>query len=594
MKKRLALAVAGAAVVLLAAAGPAAAARTADTGVPYGWLLQLRGLKARESMPSRTFQALTASKLVKRTVVDDNKTPDDPSDDLAYTGIALWRLVGRIDDGHPGTFDWKRATAAPGYNVVIEGVDGFAVTYTSAEVATLKNKLVVADRVDAQPLTLGTASIKNPMTDTEYASWKPNWPLKLVSSDPSIFGNRKPAGIARISIEAAAAAAARTADTGVPYGWLLQLRGLKARESMPSRTFQALTASKLVKRTVVDDNKTPDDPSDDLAYTGIALWRLVGRIDDGHPGTFDWKRATAAPGYNVVIEGVDGFAVTYTSAEVATLKNKLVVADRVDAQPLTLGTASIKNPMTDTEYASWKPNWPLKLVSSDPSIFGNRKPAGIARISIEAATSGSALPFEGGVSAETPAPAATAGPDDPPPGGWTLTLKGRLTKVLPIDRFPATVIWDGTKAGDINPSLKYVYKGQSLYKLLAKVDDAKPGSFNLAKAKKGYTIQFICRDGYKPKISSKLLLKNGKPRVRWIVAKLKADALLEGGEAPFRFVGGPPITQPFNNKLSAFGVIKIRLRFLSRARSGIRGAAGVSRPFSPPRRRRAISRRGLR
>ena len=62
--------------------------------------------------------------------------------------------------------------------------------------------------------------------------------------------------------------------------------------------------------------------------------------------------------------------------------------------------------------------------------------------------------------------------------------------MLPIDKVPATVIWDGTKAGDINPSLKYVYKGQSLYKLLAKVDDNRPGSFNLARAKKGYTIQF--------------------------------------------------------------------------------------------------------
>lgn len=156
---------------------------------------------------------------------------------------------------------------------------------------------------------------------------------------------------------------------------------------------------------------------------------------------------------------------------------------------------------------------------------------------------------------------ATTDPDAPPEGGWTLTLRGRRTVVLPIAKFPTTAFWDGTKAGDINPSLKYVYRGQSLYKLLAKVDDNKPGSFNLAKAKKGYTIQFYCRDGYRPKISSKLILKNGKPRVHWIVAKLKAGELLEGGEAPFRFVGGPPITQPFNNKLSAFGVIKIRLRF---------------------------------
>lgn len=130
-----------------------------------------------------------------------------------------------------------------------------------------------------------------------------------------------------------------------------------------------------------------------------------------------------------------------------------------------------------------------------------------------------------------------------------------------MSRVPAKVIWDGTKAGNINPSLRYVYKGQSLYRLLAKVDGGRPGRFNIALAKKGYTIQFICRDGYKPKISSRLILKNGKPRVHWIIAKMKAGKLLEGDEGPFRFVGGPPITQPFNNKLSAYGIIRIRLRF---------------------------------
>ena len=562
MKRRLALITAGVAVALLAAASPSLAMRAADTAVPYGWLLQLRGVEQRATMTSGEFRAWTGEKLVKRTVVDDNKTPDDPSDDLTYTGVALWRLVGRIDGGSPARFDWTRATTAPGYNVVVTALDGFSATYTSAEVAALRNKLVVANRVNDVPLTLGTASIKNPMTPEEFATWKPNWPLKLVSSDPGIFGNRKPAGVGRISIVPAAPTAS-AADTAVPYGWLLQLRGVEQRATMTSGEFRAWTGEKLVKRTVVDDNKTPDDPSDDLTYTGVALWRLVGRIDGGSPARFDWTRATTAPGYNVVVTALDGFSATYTSAEVAALRNKLVVANRVNDVPLTLGTASIKNPMTPEEFATWKPNWPLKLVSSDPGIFGNRKPAGVGRISIvPAAPTASALPFEQGVS-ETPSSSlsSTTDPDAPRKGGWTLTLQGKLTKVLPIAKVPATVAWDGTKAGNINPSLRYVYKGQSLYKLLALVDDKKPGTFNLRRAKRGYTIQFYCRDGYKPKISSKLILKNGKPRVHWIIAKKKAGKLLKGGEAPFRFVGGPPITQPFNNKLSAYGVIKIRLRF---------------------------------
>ena len=285
------------------------------------------------------------AKRVAATVVDDNKTPEDATDDVTYTGVPLWRLVGRIDDARPASFNWKLATKAPGYNVVIEAVDGFTVTYTSAEVATLKNKLVVANRANGSPLTLGSASIKNPMTVDEYASWKPNWPLKLVSSDTSIFGSRKPAGIARISI-VPATATSHEAEPAVPYGWLLQLRGLKARNTMTSAAFRVWTANKLVKRAVVDDNKTPEDATDDVTYTGVPLWRLVGRIDDARPASFNWKLATKAPGYNVVIEAVDGFTVTYTSAEVATLKNKLVVANRANGSPLTLGSASIKNPMT--------------------------------------------------------------------------------------------------------------------------------------------------------------------------------------------------------------------------------------------------------
>jgi hypothetical protein len=196
MKTRSALVMACAVTVLLMLAAPAFAARAETTGVPYGWLLQLRGISAKQTIASYKYQAWQADPLVKRVIIDDNKTPDDPADDLTYTGVALWRLVGRIDDARPHGFNQKLATTEPGYTVVIEGMDGFTVKYTSLEVATLKNKLVVADQMNGASLTLGTASIKN-----DVASWKPNWPLKLVSSDASIFGSRKPAGVARISIE---------------------------------------------------------------------------------------------------------------------------------------------------------------------------------------------------------------------------------------------------------------------------------------------------------------------------------------------------------------------------------------------------------
>ncbi len=137
----------------------------------------------------------------------------------------------------------------------------------------------------------------------------------------------------------------------------------------------------------------------------------------------------------------------------------------------------------------------------------------------------------------------------------TLTLVGKSTVVLKRSQVPARVSWDGRREGNINPTLRYVYWGQSLYKLVGKVDDAYPTGFNRAKAEAGYKIRFICRDGYKVSISSKRII--GKKR--WIIAKKKAGALLPDGEAPYRFVGS--FIEPFNGTLSARQIIKIRLIF---------------------------------
>jgi hypothetical protein len=193
-RTRFTLAIMAAAVVVLTLAAPALAVRRADSGVPYGWLLQLRGAR-RASVPSYAYRTWQKQPGVKATVVDNNKTPDDATDDLTYMGVGLWRLVGRIDDKNPGAFNVKLATTAPGYNVVVTGVDGYSATFTSAEVATLKDALVVADRLNGQPLYLGTASIKN-----DAASWKPMWPLKLITNDANVFSSRKVGSVERISI----------------------------------------------------------------------------------------------------------------------------------------------------------------------------------------------------------------------------------------------------------------------------------------------------------------------------------------------------------------------------------------------------------
>lgn len=114
-----------------------------------------------------------------------------------------------------------------------------------------------------------------------------------------------------------------------------------------------------------------------------------------------------------------------------------------------------------------------------------------------------------------------------------LVLKGKLTKRIPWERLPVSVTWDGTKAGAIPKDLQAVYKGQTLYKLVGLVDDKKPGSFNVALAKKGYTIRFLATDGYSWDMSSKTIIG----RESWIVARLKNGKALPKGEGPYRDVG---------------------------------------------------------
>jgi len=210
-------------------------------------------------------------------------------------------------------------------------------------------------------------------------------------------------------------------------------------------------------------------------------------------------------------------------------KNDIVLADRVDGGQLSPIPSITDN--GDGTY-SWKPAWPAKICSDN--LTGKQKPAGVLRIEL--------------------------GKPVYPDYTTKLTLKGKLTRTIAYAKFPSGVAWDGTKAGDINPTLKAVYRGQSLYKLVGLVDDRDPKTFNKALALKGYKIKFVCRDGYNaPPISSRTII--GKKR--WIVACLKDGAMLSSAgadaEGPYRYVGS--FIKPFFGKLSAKQVIAIKLIF---------------------------------
>jgi hypothetical protein len=198
MIKKLILTAAVAAVLMLVLALPAMAMRAA-TAEPYGWDLQLRNAKTTKYGADLTYRAFaTWAGLKHRTVTIEDTSTATPT---TYTGVSLKTLVGYFDDKDRTTFN--AALAVKGYNVVILGMDGFAATIPSADIAALGAKVILADKANGLPLTVPAAALDR----NGQPSWKPSWPLKVVSLDPSVTGKMKPGGVVRLSIVPAVAPA---------------------------------------------------------------------------------------------------------------------------------------------------------------------------------------------------------------------------------------------------------------------------------------------------------------------------------------------------------------------------------------------------
>jgi len=198
MIKKLILTAAVAAALVLVLALPALAMRAAAE--PYGWDLQLRNTRtttATKYSADLTYKAFaTWAGLKHRTVSIEDTSTATPT---TYTGVSLMTLVGYFDDNNKETFN--KALAAKGYNVVILGMDGFAATIPSADIAALGAKVILANLANGAPLAVPAAGLdKNGLP-----SWKPNWPLKVVSIDPAVTGKMKPGGVVRLSIVPAVA-----------------------------------------------------------------------------------------------------------------------------------------------------------------------------------------------------------------------------------------------------------------------------------------------------------------------------------------------------------------------------------------------------
>jgi hypothetical protein len=248
-----------------------------------------------------------------------------------------------------------------------------------------------------------------------------------------------------------------------------------------------------------------------VSYAGMPLWHLVALVDGGSRTTLnlDWLGV----GYTVNVYGAGGTGQSVVALPSSAIAGTggVIVADRTQR-------------LGDT--GSWTQTWPPRLVGAD---VGSQSLGGVVRIVLQSPVLPSYL---------TP-----------------LVLKGRRTVRIPYLDFPTSVSWDGTKAGNINPELHAVYRGQSLYKLVGLVDDSNPSTFNVKLARRGYTIELIASDGYTWTLNSKTII--GKKN--WIVASLKDGKAMTADEGPYRYVGS--FIKPFYGKPSVYRLVEIKLIF---------------------------------
>jgi hypothetical protein len=500
-----------------ATSSPAGATAALGGSAPvYGWVIQLRGAISRD-LTYTQFAALQKSVGARWT---------DASHDT-WAGIPLWRLVGLVDDKNPKTFN--SSLAAKGYSVQVVGLDGFTATLLSTDKSWVHSKTaIVADEMDGAPLSFGSMSTSDPGT------WLPSWPAQLVG--PALQGSQQPGGIVKIIVykHGVTPPAKPAALSSWRPSWIVQVRGASGVDLTAAQFRKLATAH---GATWTDTGVTPS-----VVYAGVPLWRLVALADGGSPATLNldrlglhWKDNPGYSdydGYKVDVYGMGVGALGADAPTVATFpasaiasKSSVVIADRQDGKQLT-PTQGATVQLPDSSYA-WRPTWPARVVGA--GVAADQASGGVVRVVLEKPVVPSYL---------TP-----------------LVLKGRRTVKIAYLNFPTPVTWDGTKAGNINPSLRALYRGQTISKLIGLVDDNNPTSFNVKLARKGYKIEFIASDGYTWSIRSQTIIG----QKHWIVASLKNGAVMLSNEGPYRFVGS--FIKPFYGKQSVFKLIKIKLIF---------------------------------
>ncbi len=423
---------------------------------PSDWSLSLRGARTDTITKSFFEQALACPSSGHQV----NWTDTDGS---VWSGVPLWLLVGVIDDNPdvgPDHFNFNDSLAAQGYSVKITAGDGFNTTLASADIAR-NNGYIVANKLNGSDLPLLTPGGKR------------CWPLYLKGS--AVFGGQQVGNITSIEL------------TGMPQpsaGWTLTMEG---------DVTDVITQEYFEQAIACHHNVTYTDAGGSV-WTGVALWDLVGSVDDIETTshwTFNDTRANVT-GYTVRVIAGDGFNKTFDSLNVSH-NNGFIVANTLNGSALS-GT-----------------NGHLKLVGP-ATTSGQQRVGNITTIRLEG------LPSY-------------------PAGAYSLSLKGKISDIIPEPELEA---WIAANTATYTDSNGNEYSGIPLWYLLGWVDDripAGPNGFNEATAAAGYKVIVKAGDGYSKEFSSTTIGKNND----LIVANmLNGTALPSDGSHPpwpLRLVG---------------------------------------------------------
>jgi DMSO/TMAO reductase YedYZ molybdopterin-dependent catalytic subunit len=216
---------------------------------------------------------------------------EDSNGDV-WVGLPLWHLVAWVDDAvSHGPDSFNDELAALGYQIKVIAADDYSYTFNISDVAR-NDDIIVAYTMNGDPLP-----------DDRY-------PLRLVGS-ALVSGGQRVSQIVRIEL------------LNLPVvepEWELELSG-------------ALTTTMTPVEFQTEALANPASWDDDLGntYTGVTLWKLVGKVDDQDPTTFN--DGLAALGYSIRSTASDGYNRSVDSTLIAR-NDDILVANQMNGLPL--------------------------------------------------------------------------------------------------------------------------------------------------------------------------------------------------------------------------------------------------------------------